>query len=272
MSGRHAGNENFPVASRLLPAWSRPHVMAFYLFVRAADDVADAPGFDADEKRSILKLWSRQLDGGGDDLCRPVKDLRHSLTECGVSQRHAQELLQAFLRDVANPRTQSWDDLMAYCRLSAMPVGRYLIELLDGMDIHDEADLASSDALCAALQILNHIQDIRGDWTALERVYIPADWMADAGVNDTDLGADACTPALRSVVNRMLDGVDALLDDAKPLPRVIRNKALAREAGGILAIAWRLSKTLRTRDPLAGRVELSKPHAAMWFLWGAFTA
>lgn len=272
MNGRHAGNENFPVASRLLPAWSRPHVMAFYMLVRAADDVADSPGFDAEEKRGILDLWSRQLEEGGADLCRPVEELRHSLAETGVDQRHAQNLLKAFLRDVDNPRTANWDDLMNYCSLSAMPVGRYLIDLLDGPGTHDEVDLAPSDALCAALQVLNHIQDIRDDFSQLNRVYVPADWMDQAGVRESDLGADACTPPLRAVVNLMLDGVDDLLMQAKPLPRSIRNKALAREAGGILAIAWRLSKILRTKDPLAGRVELSKLHAAMWFLWGALTA
>ena len=272
MSGRHAGNENFPVASRLLPARVRPHVMAFYLLVRAADDVADTPGLDAQEKRDILTLWHRHLEEGGEDQCRPVADLRKSLRETGVSSRYARDLIAAFLRDVDNSPTQNWDDLMGYCRLSAMPVGRYLIDLLDGPGVHDEGDYAPSDALCAALQVLNHIQDIRDDYTQLQRVYVPADWMAEAGVSLADLGAEGGTPALRDVIDRMLDGVDALLREAKSLPRTIQSKALAREAGGILAIAWRLSKTLRTKDPLAGRVELSKPHAAMWFLWGALTA
>lgn len=246
--------------------------MAFYTFVRAADDVADAPGLDDQEKRDILSLWRRQLTEGGDDLCRPLNELRHSLAQTAVSPQHARDLLSAFLRDVDHPCTQSWDDLMGYCRLSAMPVGRYLIDLLDGPQMQDENRYAASDALCAALQILNHLQDLRDDYTLLKRVYVPADWMAQAGVREADLGASGVSPELRGVIDRMIDGVDDLLMQAKPLPGSIRNKALAREAGGILAIARRLSKALRANDPLAGRVALSKPHAALWFLWGALTA
>lgn len=273
MRARHAGSENFPVASRLLPARVRPHVMAFYAFARAADDIADTPGFSPDEKRDILQLWSQQLDAGGEDICRPVADLRQSLKETGVRTIHAQDLLRAFLRDVENPRTASWEDLMGYCRLSAAPVGRYLIDLMDGGAAHGEdAAYAASDALCAALQVLNHIQDVKDDHAHLARVYVPADWMAEAGVSEADLGRDQVTPELRTVLDRMLDGVEALLVEAKPLPGQIRTKALAREAGGILAIAWRLARTLRHKDPLAGRIVLPKPMAALWFLWGALTA
>jgi len=273
MRGRDAGSENFPVASRLLPAWARPHVMAFYAFARAADDVADSAALSGAEKRETLERWSAQLDSGDPDAPPQVLALRASLEETGVPAAHAQDLLKAFVRDAANPPTRDWDDLMDYCRLSAAPVGRYLIDLMGGAGAKGgDGDTAASDALCAALQVLNHIQDIREDYAELGRVYVPADWMAAAGVAAEDLGRDAATPALRAVIGRMLDHVDDLLSAAKPLPARIRSKALAREAGGILAIAWRLSKALRHRDPLAGRVELAKPHAVLWFLWGALTA
>lgn len=266
MSGRHAGNENFPVASRLLPAKARPHVMAFYTFARAADDIADAPELDPAAKVAQLERLRTQLERGDG---QPGQALHVSLHDTGVSAQHAQDLLQAFLRDAVKPTTDDWADLLAYCALSAAPVGRYLIDLTGGLK---SGDTIPSDALCAALQILNHIQDVKDDYEGLGRIYVPADWMAAGGVAPSDLAQSAATPELRAVLNRMLDGVDALLSDAKPLPSQVRSKALAREAGGILAIAKRLSKALRTHDPLAERVELSKPQAALWFLWGALTA
>ena len=199
----------------------------------------------------------------------PAYALRQSLELTGVTPDHAQNLLQAFKRDAVKATTDDWADLLAYCALSAAPVGRYLIDLMGGIE---GGDYAASDALCAALQILNHIQDVKDDWTNLGRVYVPADWMAAAGVTQSDLAGEAATLALRGVLDRMLDGVDGLLMEAAPLPRRIKSKALAREAGGILAIAWRLSKALRINDPLAKRVQLAKPQAVLWFLWGALTA
>lgn len=269
MSAKGAGDENFPVASRLLPAWSRPHVMAFYAFARGADDIADAPDLSADEKLDVLMLMSSQLASGEADPTPNVRELHLSLVETGVTHSHPQDLLRAFMRDAETPRTKDWADLMAYCELSAAPVGRYLIDLLGGLK---HGDYAANDALCAALQILNHIQDVKDDYQALDRVYVPADWMVEALVEDKDLAAPQASPALRRVLDRMLDGVDDLLVQAKPLPGAIRSKSLAREAGGILSIAKALSQQLRRQDPLAGRVELSKLQAVAHFLWGALKA
>lgn len=266
MSGRHAGNENFPVASHLLPAKVRPHVMAFYTFARTADDIADAPSVPGDEKLAALQHMSAQLESGEDE---PAKTLRLSLIETGVTPDHAQDLLKAFMRDAVKPTTDDWADLMAYCTLSAAPVGRYLIDLMGGQF---KDDTQASDALCAALQILNHIQDVKDDYLNMGRIYVPADWMVEGGVSKSDLAMAEATPQLREILDRMLDGVDALLVQAKPLPAAIKSRALACEAGGIIAIAVQLSKALRANDPLAMRVELSKPQAAFHFLWGALRA
>ncbi|MBL4613582.1 MAG: squalene/phytoene synthase family protein [Magnetovibrio sp.] len=263
-----AGDENFPVASKLLPAWSRPHVMAYYAFARAADDVADAADLSAAKK--LRSLWSmhEQLKIGTIEPSAKVYALHQSLNQTGVSFEHGQNLLEAFVWDVEHPRTADWDALIDYCALSAAPVGRYLIDLLGGC----EGDYRASDALCAALQILNHLQDLKDDLIELDRIYVPLDWMVAAGIKEGDLIASSCTPALRGVLDQMLDGVDALLEEAKPLPGAIHSKALAREAGGILAIARRLAKALRRQDPVAQRVELSKPMMALCFVWGALNA
>jgi len=269
MSGKGAGDENFPVASRLLSAKSRPHVMAFYAFARNADDVADDPSLGADEKLDVLMSMSEQLASGLADPSPAVYNLHQSLNATHVTHSHAQDLLKAFMRDAEKPRTDDWADLMSYCELSAAPVGRYLIDLEDGSAARG---YDANDALCAALQILNHIQDVKDDYLSLSRIYVPADWMAECGVVEKDLAADHASPGLRRVLDQMLDGVDALLVAAKPLPKDIRTRSLAREAGGILCIAKGLSKLLRDHDPVAERVELSKLQAACHFLWGAFRA
>ena len=269
MGERHAGNENFPVASRLLPVWARPHVMAFYTFARTADDIADAPGIDGAEKVAALEDLGQRLKRGAGEAGDPAFDLHHSLQQTRVTAQYAEDLLQAFIRDARRPTTDDWPDLMAYCALSAAPVGRYLIDLLGGVE---GDDYQASDALCAALQILNHLQDAGDDYANLGRIYVPADWMAAAGVVPADLARTASTAPLRGVMVQMLDGVDALLVQAEALPKAIRSRELAREAAGILAIARRLSKALRAQDPLAKRVTLSKLQAALWFLWGALTA
>jgi squalene synthase HpnD/squalene synthase HpnC len=263
-----AGRENFPVASRLLPAKVRPHVMVFYAFARAADEVADAPHREPDLKRNQLHAMALQLGAGDADPYPHVYALWQSLGTTQVSSRHAQDLLTAFVWDVDHPRTPTWAALMAYCALSAAPVGRYLIDLTGGID---GEDYRPSDALCAALQVLNHVQDIKEDFLNLERVYLPQDWLLAEGVRDADLHGETCSPALRRVIDQTLDGVDTLLVQAWPMVRSIRSKALALEAAGILAIAQSLSSALRRHDPLAGRVQLSKAHMAVRFVLGAGT-
>jgi len=270
-----AGNENFPVASKLLPAWSRPHVFAFYRFARAADDVADAPcasilgGISPQDKLDHFQAMNVQLQSGAAEPYPQVIALSRSLADTHVSSCHAENLLKAFMWDVEHPRTRNWAALMTYCAVSAAPVGRYLIDLLGGIR---SDDYAPSDALCAALQVLNHLQDIKDDFVNMDRVYLPGDWLAEEGVVDADLRAATCSPGLRRVLDRTLDGVDILLAAAQPLPGAIVSKPLACEAGGILAIAEGLAKALRTSDPLAGRVELSRLSMGLRFMWGAFRA
>lgn len=255
-SGKGAADENFPVGSFLLPARLRPHVAVFYAFARAADDIADNPGLSPDDKLRRLNAWDAVFDGGGldDPACAKPAAIRRSLAETGVADRHCRDLLAAFRQDAVKTRYADWGELMDYCRLSASPVGRYLL------DLHGESpdDYPPSDALCDALQVLNHLQDCRKDFLAMDRVYLPQDWMAEAGVTVEDLRRDACPPGLRRVLDRCLDGVDALLARAAALPGRLKSRRLAMEAAVILSLAERLSALLRRGDPLAGQVALSK--------------
>jgi len=256
-SGKTSGDENFPVGSWLLPARLRPHVAAFYAFARAADDIADNGALSPSEKLERLDLFEQALLGRIADSAAVEKAirLRRSLAETGVTPQHGVDLLAAFKQDAVKSRYRDWDDLMGYCFKSAAPVGRYLLDLHgDGARGYE-----ASDALCNALQIINHLQDCRDDYLNLDRVYVPLDWMAATGCGVEHLAAKACSPALRKVLDRVLDGVGDLLRVARRLPGGLGNRRLAMESAVIVAIAERLTAKLRNEDPLAGRVALSKP-------------
>jgi len=246
--------ENFPVASILMPRALRPHVHIFYLGVRAADDIADDPERSPEEKTRLLMLMDEALQGKGapDPVTQPAFDLVASLKETGVTAEHARHLLQAFMMDTTKLRYRNWSDLLNYCRYSAAPVGRYLLDLHG----EDRAIWPATDALCVALQVLNHLQDCKEDYRDLDRVYIPQPWLREEGIDVDALSADASDAALRSVLNRTLDRTDELIVQAwKATPR-LKNFGLRLETAFITAIAARLSARLRRRDPVAGRVEL----------------
>jgi hydroxysqualene synthase len=265
-SGKSAANENFQVGSWLLPAALRPHVAAFYAFVRAADDIADNPALAPADKIRRLDRFEAALTGppGLAAGLPKAEALRATLAATGVSARHALNLLAAFKRDATKLRYRDWPDLLGYCALSASPVGRFLL------DLHGEAGelYRFSDPLCDALQVLNHLQDCRSDCLALDRVYLPLDAFAAAGIGVEALGEPRASPALRTVLDRTLDGVGDLLHAADDLPRALRSPRLAAESGVILEMARRLGQELRVRDPLAERVELTRPKFLMSGLIG----
>jgi squalene synthase HpnC len=227
--------------------------MRYYAFARAADDIADNPDLAADEKVRRLDAFEAGLAAEATAPEAAVR-LRDSLAQLGVPDRHARDLLVAFRQDAVKLRYASWGELMDYCAVSAHPVGRYLL------DLHGEASMthAPGDALCAVLQVLNHLQDCGEDKCELDRVYLPGDWMAEAGIDVSALDASATSPGLRQVIDRCLDGCDRLLDSSEPLARIIQARRLAAEVAVIQRLARRLAARLRREDPLAGRVKHSK--------------
>ena len=137
---------------------------------------------------------------------------------------------------------------------SAAPVGRYLLDLHG----EDRACWPASDALCNALQVLNHLQDCRQDYVALNRVYLPRDWMDEARATTAGLAAAAASPALRTVIDRALDGAEALMVEARALPGRLVDQRLAMESAVIVRLADRLAALLRAGDPIAGRIRLRR--------------
>lgn len=251
VAGKRPRDENFPVASLLLARDRRAPVLAFYRFARAADDVADASGLDDADKLARLDQFERGLGGLGG--APQALALHAALAGNARLLEHAATLLQAFRRDVMVDSCTSWGDLMAYCHCSAAPVGRFLLDL-HGQPSHLQP---AADALCAALQVLNHLQDCGADYVRLGRVYLPADWMRSSGLPPSRLGTTEGGPALRHVLDLMLDRVDMLIDQAEALPTAMDSRPLATQTAVTVEVARRLASLLRRRDPLSAPVRLS---------------
>lgn len=257
-SGKGAADENFPVGSFLLPKALRPHVAVYYAFARAIDDVADNPHLPAGEKLARLEGFARAVRGETDDPAfAKAHAIRRSNQQTGVTETHCLDLISAFKQDAVKTRYESWDELIDYCNRSASPVGRYLL------DLHGEgkAGYMRSDALCNALQVINHLQDCADDYAQMDRVYLPQAWLREAGAATEDLSRPVTTPGLRRVMDQCLAGTEALLRDARQLPGALRSRRLALESAVIIRIADRLTLRLMREDPIATRVELSKPAA-----------
>ena len=258
-SGKTRNDENFPVGSRLIRADLRPHVHAYYDFARNADDIADSPDLLPEDKVARLDVMEQVLLGKRADGSPSASRLRESLAKTNVSSIHATELLIAFRRDATKRRYDTIDELYNYCRYSAVPVGRYVL------DLHKESHdcYSSSDALCISLQVLNHLQDCGKDLVNLDRCYLPMNLMDHFGARIDDLRKPAESPALRRVFVTLLDRIDRLNQAAAELPSIARDRRLRLETAVICGLARRLANRLAYNDPLAMRVKLTKADAIL---------
>jgi len=255
-SGKGAGDENFPVGSFLLPRALRPHVAVFYAFARAIDDIADNSALAPEDKIARLDAFERGVRGEhrGAGL-EKAEAMRQSLLQTGITTQHCCDLVSAFKQDAVKGRYANWGELIDYCNRSAAPVGRYLL------DLHGErtADYPPSDALCNALQVINHLQDCADDYATLNRVYIPEDYLRAEGLGVEILAERQGGPAFRRVLDRCLAELEPVLIEARRLPLVLKSRRLALESGAIVSLADRIAARLAKEDPIAGRVALSKP-------------
>lgn len=257
---RDHDEENFPTASRLLAKPVRARVMAFYRFVRTADDIGDSPALPPEEKLARLDAMERALD----DPATAMPEARR-LHELSVGVEEARRMLSAFRQDATVRRYADWAALEDYCRRSADPVGRMLLRL------HGEADpraVAAADALCTALQVLNHLQDLVPDRDSLDRIYLPLPWLDLAG-GEAAFFDPANAARRRPVLDAALDRVEEALDRASALPRLLASRRLATQSAMTIALARRLLSRLRAADPVRGRVALTKADFARAFAGAA---
>jgi hydroxysqualene synthase len=256
-SGKGDRDENFPVASFLIHPRHRKVILAFYNFVRTADDIADHATLEPPQKLALLDRLDAGLAGTSDDDAVAVR-LRAALAERNLAPKHAQDLLAAFKLDVTKLRYRDWDDLISYCSLSAMPVGRFVC------DVHGESRAVwpANDALCAALQIINHLQDCRDDYCNLDRVYIPLDALAASGSAVEALDAEHASPPLLDCLHRLAERTGRLLSESDGFAASINDWRLGLEVSVINTLAHRLTRILMERDPLSERVHLAMPAVA----------
>jgi len=264
-SGKGHTDENFPVASHLIQARHRGPILAFYRFVRAADDIADHASLGADEKLKMLDRLDAALTGRGtaDPEAEPLKT---ALAERGLSPKHALDLLDAFRMDATKLRYADWRELMHYCSLSAMPVGRFVL------DVHGESPQTTwpaSDAICAALQVINHLQDCANDYRNLDRVYLPLDALSQHGSRVEDLAATTATPGLKATIGDLAERSLGLLHDGAALSDLVADTRLAMEIAAIRRLAVNLAAGLKHRDPLSEKVHHGKAGFAMIALGAA---
>ncbi|WP_234681320.1 squalene synthase HpnC [Bradyrhizobium monzae] len=252
-SGKGDHDENFPVASWIIHPRHRALILAYYNFVRTADDIADHATLPADEKLRYLDLFEAELLGKGDTQAEAVA-LRRALAERGMAPRHALDVLIAFRMDVTKLRYETWDEVIHYCRYSAMPVGRFML------DVHGESTStwAASDALCAGLQINNHLQDCGKDFRELNRVYLPRDALTASGASVEQLGLAQSPPAMLACLQGLAVRNEALLGEGRSLSAEIRDFRLGVDVAVIQAYADRIVRLLKMRDPLRERVHLNK--------------
>jgi squalene synthase HpnC len=257
-SGKSEHDENFPVASWIIAPRHRAPILAFYRFARAADDAADHANLNPSSKLAILNALEDTLLGKS-DAAADALPLRAELCHRNLTAQHALDLLRAFRQDVTKSRYATWAELIDYCRYSAMPVGRFVL------DVHGEpkSTWAPSDALCTALQIINHLQDCGKDYRNLDRVYIPLDDLARHGLGAAVLGQDRSSSALLACIRDVARRTAGLLPEASRLPPSVADLRLSVETAVIVGLARELINLLNKRDPLADRVHFSKPHAAL---------
>jgi hydroxysqualene synthase len=251
-SGKTHRDENFPVASWIIHQRHRALIFAFYNFVRTADDIADHASLSAPDKLAFLDLLEAELLGRGDSQPEAV-DLRQALAQRSMPPRHALDVLTAFRMDVTKLRYENWDEVINYCRYSAMPVGRFML------DVHGESTStwAASDALCAGLQINNHLQDCAKDYRDLNRVYLPRDALAAAGASVEELRAERSSAALLQCLRSLAARTADLLDQGRPLSAEVKDFRLGLEVSVITAFADKIVGLLKVRDPLSQTVHLS---------------
>jgi squalene synthase HpnC len=257
-----ATRENFPVALRFLPGRYRRHLMAVYGFARTADDIGDqAPAGDRlrllDELQAdLIRLYAQRVNGGeggagpfgsggsggyggknagtvghGGQAEQPridvIRALGPAVAECGIPMQPFVDLIRANQQDQVVSEYRTFDDLLGYCRLSANPVGRIVLYVFGS---YSEPRAEQSDAICTALQLAEHWQDVAEDLRA-GRVYLPADDMERYGCSARDLAAGSAGPPVRALIAFEVARARALLDTGAPLIGSLRGAARAAVAG-----------------------------------------
>ena len=251
--------ENFPVASRLVPAALRPAVVAIYRFARSADDIADEGDASDAQRLAALASYDAALDAiarGDTPSTAPFPEVAEAIRahELPIDLFHA--LISAFRQDVTTKRYATYADVRDYCARSANPVGRLLLALYRRQG---DDNLRWSDAICTGLQLTNFWQDVASDWQR-GRIYVPAEDLARFGVTETQIADAQADDAWRALSAHETARTRVLIESGRPLVRALPWRIgleLSAVIAGGLTILDRIDAVggdvFRRRPQLAGR-------------------
>ena len=254
--------ENFPVASWLLPPKLRKPIEQIYVFARTADDFADEGSLSIKERFSLLDGYERELDlieAGGMSKLTLFRDLAATIAQHELPLHLFRDLLSAFRQDVTKARYADFNELMDYCRRSANPIGRLLLHLNRQAEVEN---FARSDAVCSALQLINHWQDVAVDWRKNDggRVYLPLDDLARFGVTERDISSQTRSVEWHSMMAFQCDRARKMMNFGAPLGNVLGGR-MGAELRVIIAGGTAILDKL---DAVQGDVFRRRPILTKW--------
>ena len=257
MSGKSYSDENFPVASFLMTKKIRSIVRVFYFFARMADDIADHQKLSSNQKKNILLFFDNAISKSKKTNNKVLDKMIARFKELPSGKKYSRNLLKAFMMDASNKKYKNWNDLLYYCKFSANPVGRFVIDAVNERK-NIEKIYEASDSLCTALQIINHIQDCKKDFKELNRVYIPESFFKKYSLDKKILRKSKSEENFERLKIEIVDNVMVSLRKTKLGLREIRSWRLRKETLIILNIAKRLCNLLKINDPLEKQIKLSR--------------
>ncbi len=259
--------ENFPVASRLLPAHLRNPVAAIYAFARTADDIADEG--DASRAQRLTRLAEMKtaleaIESGTPPESPLFQALADSIARHALPLGLFHDLLSAFRQDVEKSRYAGFPEVMDYCRRSANPVGRLILHLFRQAS---QRNLALSDGICSALQLINFLQDVHQDFRENRRIYLPLDEMQRFGVTEDDIGQRRNSPQLRQLMYFQIGRAAKLLRSGSPLGGTLGGR-LGLEIRAIILGGARILEKLHQQEDMFSRPRLNTLDR-LQIAWGA---
>ena len=256
--------ENFPVASWLLPPHLRKPIEIIYAFARTADDFADEGSLTIPERLALLQGYRHELDLIAANAQSPATPplfvaLAEIISRYELPIQLFRDLLDAFIQDVTKTRYADFPELMDYCHRSADPIGRLLLQLYK---MATPQNLAWSDAICSALQLINHWQDVAIDWQKNDggRVYLPQDELARFGLNDGNISSQGGGEAWQQMMAFQCARARAMLESGRPLGRVLPGR-MGAELRTIIAGGGAILDKI---DEVKGDVFRHRPRLGKW--------
>ena len=250
----------------------RDIIRIFYSFARISDDIADNKNLTSFKKLKILNFFDETIKNSKKSGIDFLDKIIHLSEKFPQSKKYSRELLKAFILDATKKRYKNWDDLVSYCNFSANPVGRFFIYLtykINNQSLENEKKIfKSSDNLCTALQIINHIQDCKDDYLNHNRVYIPSNYFQKYSLKVKVLNGENAPIDFIFLKNELISETEKLLSHIEIGLNLIKDWRLRRETFIILNIAKKLCFLLKKEDPLLKKIKLSRIDLIVCFIKG----